>query len=83
MITASGPLGSERRDMKVIAEVVGLVVIAAIAIVAGSLVLTVPVYYLWNWLMPEIFGLTTLDFWQALGISLLAGCLFQRGGARA
>jgi hypothetical protein len=70
--------------MKAIAEIVGLVVIAAIAVVAGSLVLAIPVYYLWNWLMPEIFGLITLDFWQALGVSLLAGCLFHRGsGSRS
>ena len=25
------------------------------------------VMLLWNWLMPEIFGLTTLSYWQAWG----------------
>ena len=31
---------------------------------------------LWNWLMPEIFGLITIDYWQALGIIILAKIFF-------
>lgn len=31
---------------------------------------------LWNWLMPEIFGLTTISFWQAAGLLLLAKIFF-------
>ncbi|EAR02569.1 hypothetical protein [Maribacter sp. HTCC2170] len=31
---------------------------------------------LWNWLMPEVFGLTTLGYWQALGILVLAKIFF-------
>jgi hypothetical protein len=31
---------------------------------------------LWNWLMPAIFGLGTITFWQAFGIVLLAKLLF-------
>ena len=31
---------------------------------------------LWNWLMPEIFGLMTIGYWQALGIIVLAKILF-------
>lgn len=31
---------------------------------------------LWNWLMPEIFGLGTLVYWQAVGLLLLAKLLF-------
>lgn len=31
---------------------------------------------LWNWLLPEIFGLPAIDFWQALGLLLLAKILF-------
>jgi hypothetical protein len=27
--------------------------------------------WLWNWLMPEIFGLTTLNYWQAVGLFIL------------
>lgn len=34
------------------------------------------VMFLWNWLMPAIFGLTTINFWQALGLFILARILF-------
>ena len=31
---------------------------------------------LWNWLMPPIFGLHAITFWQALGLLILAKILF-------
>jgi hypothetical protein len=31
---------------------------------------------LWNWLMPEIFGLTTISYWQAVGLIVLARLIF-------
>ena len=30
---------------------------------------------LWNWLMPEIFGLTTITFWQSWGLIFLSRLL--------
>jgi hypothetical protein len=38
------------------------------------------VHYLWNWLMPAIFGLPALTFWQAVGLLALSWVLF--GGWR-
>jgi hypothetical protein len=35
------------------------------------------VYLLWNWLMPVIFGLPVITFWQAIGLSWLSACLFK------
>ncbi len=35
---------------------------------------------MWNWLMPAIFGLGVITFWQALGIIILSKILF--GGFR-
>ena len=37
---------------------------------------------LWNWLMPGLFGLHALTYWQALGILILSKILFGgfRGG---
>ena len=32
---------------------------------------------LWNWLMPEIFGLTRLDYWQTAGVLILSCILFK------
>ena len=35
---------------------------------------------LWNWLMPDLFGLTTITYWQAVGIMVLAKIIFGFGG---
>lgn len=38
---------------------------------------------LWNWLMPALFGLPSIVFWQAMGILVLAKIIFgfgSRGG---
>nr|WP_298995716.1 hypothetical protein [uncultured Allomuricauda sp.] len=37
------------------------------------------VMWLWNWLMPTIFGLTTIGYWQAIGLLALAKILFGMG----
>ncbi len=31
---------------------------------------------LWNWLMPELFGLHVISFWQAVGLLVLSRILF-------
>ncbi len=31
---------------------------------------------LWNWLMPTIFGVAAINFWQALGLLMLSRLLF-------
>jgi hypothetical protein len=38
---------------------------------------------LWNWLMPAVFGLRPITFWQALGLLVLSRILFGgfHGGA--
>ena len=38
------------------------------------------VYFLWNWLMPSLFHLPAVSFWQAVGILCLSWLLF--GGLR-
>lgn len=44
------------------------------------------VMLLWNWLMPSIFGLVSINFWQAAGLFVLARILlggFGFGGGKA
>ncbi|MEP3208227.1 MAG: hypothetical protein ABJN95_03510 [Maribacter sp.] len=31
---------------------------------------------LWNWLMPDVFGLPSLSYWKAVGILVMAKLLF-------
>jgi hypothetical protein len=49
----------------------------AIVVLAGCGFL---VMYLWNWLVPPIFGLQMITFWQAIGLLVLSRVLF--GGFR-
>lgn len=35
---------------------------------------------LWNWLMPEVFGLPLLNYWQAVGILFMSKILFGSFG---
>jgi len=35
------------------------------------------VRWLWNWIMPTLFGLTVITYWQALALGLLASLLFK------
>jgi hypothetical protein len=54
--------------------VIGLlfVYIAAYAVLAA-----LPVMWLWNWLMPYLFNLPTISFWQSFGLLVLCGALFK------
>ena len=50
--------------------VVGLLILSAI-------ILAFPTMLLWNWLMPNIFGLTEITLYQAMGINFLSNILFK------
>lgn len=49
--------------------------IALIAILA--IVFSFPTMWLWNWLMPTLFGLVKINWLQALGLNILSGILFR------
>lgn len=53
-----------------------LFVVAPIAIVAIMFLCGELIMYLWNWLLPPLFGLRLITFWQALGLLLLCRILF-------
>jgi hypothetical protein len=59
--------------------------IAVVAICLVMAVLSLVTMSLWNWLMPLLFGLKTVTFWQALGLLVLSRFLLggfhgHRGG---
>lgn len=54
-------------------------VFAGIALIAfAAVIMALPTMLLWNWLMPTIFKLPEITFWQALGLIMLAGCIFPK-----
>lgn len=52
------------------------VALALVGIPAFAALLGFVVMSLWNWLMPALFGLTAITFWQALGLLILSKILF-------
>jgi Ca2+/H+ antiporter, TMEM165/GDT1 family len=61
----------------------GLFIVALIALAGFGQA----VHYLWNWLMPTVFGLHEITFWQAAGLLGLSWILFggfgRLGGRRS
>jgi hypothetical protein len=43
----------------------------------SSILLAFPTMWLWNWLMPDIFGVMKIDLYQAMGINFLTNILFK------
>ena len=64
------------------ARVIKIMLFAVIAFVVFGFV----VMALWNWLMPALFGLRHIGFWQAVGLVILSKILFgsfhSHGGRR-
>jgi hypothetical protein len=52
--------------------IVGLLIAATLALLFGLVLM-----WLWNWLMPAIFGLPVISFWQAWGLVVLSHILFK------
>jgi len=54
--------------------ILGVLGAAGLALIFGLIVMA-----LWNWLMPVIFGLPRISYWQGWGLVLLAHILFKGG----
>jgi len=50
----------------------GLILVPAFFTLFGAVTM-----WLWNWLMPTIFKLPTIGFWQAIGLVVLSHILFK------
>lgn len=60
--------------MKSIAYMLGVIVGT---VLVWTVIVALPVQLLWNWLMPKIFGLPEVTFWEALGLVLLSSLLLK------
>lgn len=55
-----------------------LTLVGALAVfVVLSLVMAAPTMWLWDWLMPQLFGLKEITLFQAWGLNFLCGLLFK------
>jgi hypothetical protein len=55
--------------------------IALILVVVFAFAGAFAVMLLWNWLMPIIFSLPTITYWQAYGLIILANLIFPRSSS--
>ena len=58
-------------------RIVKMVVFVLPAMLVFLALMVWAVYALWNWLMPEIFGVKEIGYWQALGLMALSWILFR------
>lgn len=64
-------------------EIIGGIIMIAIIITILATLFGYVIMRLWNWLMPLVFGLPTLTFWQAIGLFILSKLLLGGIGGNA
>lgn len=57
-------------------EAIGYILTVLCIVFFISLLLSLPVMWLWNSTMPELFGLKLISWWMAWKLSMLCGMLF-------
>ncbi len=68
--------------METIIKILGVAVMFAFGLFIVAILTAFPLMWLWNYVVPFVFHGTflaavVLDFWHALALSLLCGCLFK------
>lgn len=61
-----------------IATIFGGVILFLIGVTVFGLILSVPMWLLWNWVAVAVFGFKVITLLQALGLTLLSGLIFGR-----
>lgn len=57
-------------------KVTGLVILGIVGAAVLAIIFGLVIQWLWNTLMPEIFGLPEVSYWQAVGLAVLSHILF-------
>lgn len=61
-------------------EIVGWVILGIIAVVGLAILFGFIIMWLWNWLMPALFGIAAINYWQAVGLFILSKILLGTCG---
>jgi hypothetical protein len=59
-----------KNNVEGVLTIIGLIILVV-------MLLGLPLQLLWNWLMPNIFGLKYITFWEAVGINTISSILFK------
>ena len=63
--------------METILASIGTFFVTTLLLALLAAIFCFPVMWLWNWLMPDIFGLTQITVFQAAGLFFLTGLLVK------
>ena len=69
-----------REVFEAVGKLVCTIVVGVAIVFVFAVLVAFPVMWLWNWVIPDIFGLPTITFWQAFGLNLLCGLFFRGVG---
>ncbi len=67
--------------MEALVKIVGGLLIIAVLVFAFGLLFSLPVYWLWNALLPDLFGFKEITWLQSWGLLILCGFLFKSTSA--
>lgn len=70
---------TSRRGKRIL-KVIGMVAAGLAFAAIFALVFGLAVQYLWNWVMPDLFGLRAITYWQAFALLILAKLFFGSFG---
>jgi hypothetical protein len=63
--------------METFAKIIGAGVLVLLGLAVLALILSIPVWLLWNWVAVSVLGLKSITLLQALGLALLSSFLFK------
>lgn len=69
------------RNMPKWAQILLMALLAVVGVTLFGFIFGYIIMRLWNQLMPEIFGLSTINYWQGIGLFILARILLGSFGS--
>ena len=63
--------------MDVVVKLLGGLLYTVIITIAIGLLLSLPVFWLWNGILPDLFGFKQITWMEAWGLMILSGLLFK------
>ncbi len=61
---------------EVLGMFVGMIVLIFVIAFLVGMVMAWPLMWIWNWMMPDLFDLPTITYWQAFWGSFMAKLIF-------
>jgi hypothetical protein len=72
--------------MQILTKIIGAVVLAISFVFFIAIITAIPVWLLWNWLIPIVFPgesiVHHITLMQAFGIAMLCSCLFKSSSSK-